>query len=632
MTAMVETLPLIIAGPILRRCTQQQFTVWLMFSREPEAIHLSLNTDDATLYDQTLSGDAVKTVQVGVRAFITLLHLSFDEKLPQDQLIQYQLTFTDAGKQYSLGELIPDLLYAERQHPDFVIKSHLTKVIHGSCRKPHSGCDDALGQLDNLIQENLDDVIDRPDTMIMSGDQIYADDVAGPMLKVIHQTIALLGLTPETWEGASANDTKGLLASDCCYYQRDKLLPANKVNQKLLDLFFDGSQKPIFTTNSAYNHLITLAELVAMYALIWSPTLWDYLDPDDAAKVPEEFLEAFRQQAVDIKKFATGLTPVRRAMAHIPVYMIFDDHDVTDDWNLNRGWEQAAYGHPFSKRIIGNALIAYWLCQGWGNNAAAFETIYESSHSVFDNTDDIAADALIDTLLHFRRWDYSVETVPKIIVADTRTNRWRSETQASSPSGLMDWEALSDLQQELVHHDAVILVSPAPIFGVKLIEVIQRIFSYFGQALMVDAENWMAHNGAGNVILNIFLHPKTPQHFVILSGDVHYSFVYDISLRHREGGPEITQVTASGIKNRFPDKLLHYFDLLDRFLYGRRSPLNWLTKRRRMRVRSRKPEGLGRRRLVNQSNLGILRLDREKNVEADAISASGEIIHFKREQ
>lgn len=173
MTAMVETLPLIIAGPILRRCTQQQFTVWLMFSREPEAIHLSLNTDDATLYDQTLSGDAVKTVQVGERAFITLLHLNFDEKLPQDQLIQYQLTFTDAGKQYSLGELIPDLLYAERKHPDFVIKSHLTKVIHGSCRKPHSGCDDALGQLDNLIQENLDDVVDRPDTMQWRYIQLY---------------------------------------------------------------------------------------------------------------------------------------------------------------------------------------------------------------------------------------------------------------------------------------------------------------------------------------------------------------------------------------------------------------------------------------------------------------------------
>lgn len=39
--------------------------------------------------------------------------------------------------------------------------------------------------------------------------------------------------------------------------------------------------------------------------------------------------------------------------------MIFDDHDVTDDWNLTIGWEQAAYSNTFAKRIIGNSLIAY---------------------------------------------------------------------------------------------------------------------------------------------------------------------------------------------------------------------------------------------------------------------------------
>jgi hypothetical protein len=35
--------------------------------------------------------------------------------------------------------------------------------------------------------------------------------------------------------------------------------------------------------------------------------------------------------------------------------LIFDDHDITDDWNLSREWEEVAHGHPFSKRVIGNA-------------------------------------------------------------------------------------------------------------------------------------------------------------------------------------------------------------------------------------------------------------------------------------
>jgi phosphodiesterase/alkaline phosphatase D-like protein len=50
-------------------------------------------------------------------------------------------------------------------------------------------------------------------------------------------------------------------------------------------------------------------------------------------------------------------------MAHLPCLMIFDDHDITDDWNLSAQWEETAYGHPFSRRIIGNALLGYLLCQ-----------------------------------------------------------------------------------------------------------------------------------------------------------------------------------------------------------------------------------------------------------------------------
>ncbi|MFX4336130.1 hypothetical protein ABTA25_20360, partial [Acinetobacter baumannii] len=73
---------------------------------------------------------------------------------------------------------------------------------------------------------------------------------------------------------------------------------------------------------------------------------------------------------------------------------------------------------------------------------------------------------------------------------------------------------------------AAIIVSPAPMFGVKLIEGVQKLFSWIGQPLLVDAENWMAHRGAASVMMNIFRHSRTPGNYLILSGDVHYSFVY----------------------------------------------------------------------------------------------------------
>ncbi|HVL76945.1 MAG TPA: alkaline phosphatase family protein, partial [Noviherbaspirillum sp.] len=130
--------------------------------------------------------------------------------------------------------------------------------------------------------------------------------------------------------------------------------------------------------------------------------------------------------------------------------------------------------------------------------------------------------------------------------------------------------------------------------------------------LLVDAENWMSHPGAGEAILNIFRHPKTPQNFVILSGDVHYSFVYDVALRGRGHGrePDIWQICNSGLRNEFPPRLLDVLDRANRWLYSPRSPLNWLTRRRHMRVTPRKPEGIpSGRRLLNGSGIGLVELD-----------------------
>ena len=37
-------------------------------------------------------------------------------------------------------------------------------------------------------------------------------------------------------------------------------------------------RKPVFTTDNAENHLVSLAEVLAMYLLVWSPVCWQGLD------------------------------------------------------------------------------------------------------------------------------------------------------------------------------------------------------------------------------------------------------------------------------------------------------------------------------------------------------------------
>ncbi len=109
--------------------------------------------------------------------------------------------------------------------------------------------------------------------------------------------------------------------------------------------------------------------------------------------------------------------------------MMFDDHDVTDDWNLTGAGEETAYSNPFARQMLGNALIGYWLCQGWGNNPQAFAE--EWPQNVSETLSTMQADQhqnLISQILDFDQWHYTVPTSPKLIALDTRTRRWRSES------------------------------------------------------------------------------------------------------------------------------------------------------------------------------------------------------------
>jgi len=624
--------PLVVAGPQVRRLDAQQLVLWLVTTQQP-AGRAQLHRDNEPVLRFDLA-DCCQSVRVGEHAWINLITLNVEQQLPVDQRFGYDLWLQQAGAERNLAQLVPELLYDGEQWPTLVRRGRLDYLLHGSCRKPHFPSQDALARADEVMADTLDKPQQRPALLMMTGDQIYADDVAGPMLHVIHQLIETLGLADERWQGAALNHSSDLHANTDYYYQRADLLPRNKDNRKLLEAFFTGVRKPIFTDASARNHLVSLAEILAMYLLVWSPQAWSKLSLD-APDIDAEYMSDYQREREALEGFVDSLPAVQRALAHLPTYMIFDDHDVTDDWNLTHAWEEAAYGHPFARRIIGNAIIGYLLCQGWGNAPDRMAPLFDEAVAdcFADGADadqrDQAHNTLIDRLLDWEHWHFCLDTEPKLVVLDTRTQRWPSEKQPSRPSGLLNWEAMTELQQELINHDAVVMVSAAPVYGVKLIETVQRVFTYFGQALLVDAENWMAHRGAANIMLNIFRHRKTPGHFMILSGDVHYSFVYDVVLRRSQHQPVITQITCSGLKNEFPKSLLPGFDRLNRWLYGRKSPLNWLTKRRRMSVRTRLPEGQKGRALVNCSALGQLWLDEQGAAcEVSLLCADGSTIKF----
>ena len=621
----LNPLPLLLAGPVLRRVEARRLVLWLATS-EPVQLRLRVA-------GQVVPLPETGPLAAGGRLFHHLIDAALPEPLVPGAWTPYTLEVADPAAPAGWRDLLadePGLSYPGQSGPGLRWEPRVASLLHGSCRKPHhggaeadgaGGAGDGLAEADRLLQRLLagDATTAWPSALVLTGDQIYADDVAGPMLRAIHQLAQRLDLPDEALPGVGPQGpatAQALVEHPMGYYRREHLLPRQAVKSGLKDILFGGVAKPVFTTDSAHNHLISLAEVLCMYLLVWSPVPWQGLDLTPPAGLSPRERQRYEREAAALEAFVQGLPAVRRAMAHLPVAMIFDDHDITDDWNLSAEWETVAYGHPFSRRVIGNALLGYLLHQGWGNRPEAFADALPHLKAALQQPGADAHDAAITHLLHFHQWHYVWPTEPALVVLDSRTHRWRSDLSSRQPSGLLDWESLTDLQQTLLDREAVLLVSSAPIFGVKLIETIQHLFSWAGSPLVVDAENWMGHPGAASAILNIFRHPRTPQHFVVLSGDVHYSFVYDVKLRRRTRlrtgarSPDIWQICSSGLRNTFPSGLLAVLDHGNRWLYSPRSPLNWFTRRRHLRVVPRKPEGLpSGRRLLDASGVGLVELD-----------------------
>jgi hypothetical protein len=106
----------------------------------------------------------------------------------------------------------------------------------------------------------------------------------------------------------------------------------------------------------------------------------EYLDydgsPEDAdafEKHKQKMADNLRKERDVLTRFESGLPKVRRVLANIPTYMIFDDHDFTDDWNLNPMWYDRVYATSLGVTAARNALVSYALFQDWGNDPLKYE-------------------------------------------------------------------------------------------------------------------------------------------------------------------------------------------------------------------------------------------------------------------
>ncbi len=81
----------------------------------------------------------------------------------------------------------------------------------------------------------------------------------------------------------------------------------------------------------------------------------------------------FAEYAYLYQRAWTSAPAVRSLLAHLPTFLMFDDHEVTDDWNFDAEWVRMLHNPKDELKMwpktLTDALAAYWVYQGWGNKA-----------------------------------------------------------------------------------------------------------------------------------------------------------------------------------------------------------------------------------------------------------------------
>lgn len=387
----ISGLPLLLSGPILRKVEPNAVTVWVAL-KEENKVWLEVYEDiapsgSAPNLKKILEGNR-KTIRLGNHLHIvavTAKLVAEQTEMNPGKVYYYNLFFTDANAanvspgdtNLETGGITPyEIHYAHEPEdlephnthihlPSFCLApenlNHL-RIVHGSCRKAHAEGLDALPGIDEMILSDRFSPDKRPHCLFLTGDQFYADDVSPTLLYMLMDAEeALLGIIeylPVIKKPTlSTNGDTG------------NLLPWQR---KILE------EKGGYTSGLE-NHIATAGEFIAMYLFFWSDVFWSTDFPTfedvyvaDNGNSPAYNLQGYKQDIDSLDKFRNGLAKVRRAMANVPTYMIFDDHDVTDDWYMTYHWCEQTLSTKLGRRLILNGLLTYALFQSWGNTPEHF--------------------------------------------------------------------------------------------------------------------------------------------------------------------------------------------------------------------------------------------------------------------
>lgn len=280
----------------------------------------------------------------------------------------------------------------------------------------------------------------------------------------------------------------------------------------------------------------------------------------------------------------TSQRGLRQVFATLPLFMIFDDHEITNDWNISPTW-RLQMTQTGKESLIVDGLVAYWVYQGWGNLSGQEQTnhplltiMQKGRVSGNDILDELRTALRAAVLGEYEiSWHYQIATSPSLFVTNTRADRSQSfksdATEVYAPGRIMGREQMRALQDWLLTeaHRPAILVSSVPLLLPPLIGFIEylmgtRLWQQSGGllhalgtqlarlqqylALSTSFDHWPVYNATWSEFMTSFAQREAD--LFILSGDVHFSYIAQGTLRANSArsSPHIYQLVSTPFENK----------------------------------------------------------------------------------
>ncbi|HLU98893.1 MAG TPA: alkaline phosphatase D family protein [Thermobifida alba] len=289
--------------------------------------------------------------------------------------------------------------------------------------------------------------------------------------------------------------------------------------------------------------------------------------PDDEVVFFDEYAELYRLSWSD--------PDVRWLLSTVPTLMLFDDHDIRDDWNTSGTWRREIAENPWWRHRITSGLGSYWVYQHAGNLSPA----QRAADPVWRALRDGGGGAALDEFAwraheepSSYRWSHShTFGRSRVLMVDTRCGRDVADDRARSMLGPAGERWLDESLTGDVDH--LVVASTLPFLlpkGVHYLEAWNEAVcagawggwlrgpgERLRQAL--DLEHWAAFQRSFASVAEAVLEVAggargaAPASVLFLGGDVHFSYLARARPRGRRATDTVVaQLVCSPLCNWLP--------------------------------------------------------------------------------